>query len=116
MRVMLIGVVGGTGALAALAVSWIGAGLVQAGSLLVAIFIAPVTVGLMISAVVDGVERRRSETGGGAADVVPRFRGFRARYRSWARSAARCGTCGERMAQLQFIWVCAECDGIAVEA
>lgn len=98
MRVVLIGIVGGAAALVAFGLSRMGHGLLHAGSFVSSLFLAALTVGLVVAALVSvWLDRARLAR---RARPARRLRG------------ATCGSCGRPLAQRDVLWVCPTCDAV----
>lgn len=96
-RGLLIGVAGGTVGLVALGLSRTDGQLLSAGFFVLALYVIPVTAGLVIAAVFEA----RSQ-----APRMPR------RFRTMAFD--RCGLCNRRRAPIGGVWVCPVCDGAPI--
>jgi len=107
MRSIITAVTGGAVALAAFQLSRIDDGLVGSASLILAIFIAAISAGVLVAAAIN----TWFDKAGGIALARGRTR------RTWHRrhetsGAIACGTCRQKMVRLEAIWVCERCDGV----
>lgn len=108
MRAIRICTVGGIVGGVAFGVSQITSGLVGGAAFILALYIVPVTVGLALAVGVEAWTNRPRSSG-----MAP----VHARRRRLTPTAARvrCSECGQRMTRLEYVWVCASCDGVMVE-
>jgi hypothetical protein len=107
MRPLPIAAAGGTLAFVAYAVSRSAAGYMEASAFLLAIFMATVTLGLVIALLVDGPEPSPA-----AVDHSRVIRGLR----MIGTTAVSCGECYQPKAKLGYLWICTSCDGVPIEA
>ena len=110
MRVTLMAIAGTAAAIAVFAISRISGGFLGAASFLLAIFIAAVTVGLAIAAVVNAWS---GPPGWLLPSAVSQIRTTRRRLP--IEADVLCGSCQQPMTQIDFIWVCTACDLVPVD-
>jgi hypothetical protein len=104
MRALLIGVFGGVVGLVLFGLSRVGGGLLGGGAFVVALFMIPLTTGMVIAALF------------AAWQESPRpARIHLGQHTSPSRTRERCGSCRRKMTQVGQIWICSVCDGVAVE-
>jgi hypothetical protein len=96
-RGLLIGIHGTAAALIAFGVHHVSRGIVAAGALMLALFLAAVTIGCVIATVIEGCEAKWSPAG------------------RRERGATICHSCGQPMQERQSIRACRRCDRIILD-
>ena len=100
MRVVWVSLAGIAASLAAFGVSQLTSGFLGASAYMLALVIAPVTIGLTIALAID----RRLDEASGLLERPWRPEGMRISHEN------RCGGCGREKKALDDVWVCAACD------
>ncbi len=103
MRALATGLVGAAAAVIAFGVSQVAGGFVAAMAFVLALFLVPVTIGLVIAAVVSA---RDATATGLRPSVMARMR----RLTPGAGPSQRCSTCGRKREPGGSAWVCRTCD------
>lgn len=110
MRAILILVIGTAAAALAYAISRASEGFVEAGSVMMAVFLIPVTIGIAAALVINH-DARLDPTGKISRAFTSVLQPIGA-----APPGGRCNVCRHRMVPFESIWVCSSCDRIPADA